>query len=98
MSTDSPEQFVEHTTELMLTLIDELGVEPFIVGAGEGALVALRLADEGAARATVAIGGRVAGDELQVEPESGISGPMLLIGGRQDPELSVSALEARYGA
>src|SRR5690606_4013964 len=68
-----PEHFVERTTEQMLELIDEMTLEPHLIGVGHGALVALCVADErapapardraargareGAAIGVVAIGG-----------------------------------------
>lgn len=95
----APEDFILRTAELMLARIDELDFEPYVVGVGQGALVALCVADASGARATVAIGGpAIPIAKLGLDPDSGLSGPVLLMGGSEDPELPVSALEDRYGA
>lgn len=94
----APEDFILRTAELMLARIDELDFEPYVVGAGQGALVALCVADASGARATVAIGGpAIPIAKLGLDPGSGLSGPVLLMGGSEDSELPVSALEDRYG-
>lgn len=90
---------VESAAQGVLRRIDDLDREPCIVGFGLGALVALRVADECGAAATVAIGGPpFTPTELGIEIDSGLGGPILLVGGEQDPELSVAELRARHAA
>lgn len=89
---------VAATRERMLRIIDLLPLEPFVVGVDIGALVALRLADDWAAAGTVAIGGReLPPHALGIEPE-GCGGPLLLMGGEHDPEVSVETMRARHRA
>jgi len=103
-----PEHFVERTTERMLDLVDERGVHPHLIGVGHGALVALCVVDELGDRpaspeagtsGAVAVGGpAISLEQLGIRADAERARPLLLIGGDQDPELSMAAMRERYAA